>query len=434
MNAWPPQASYPCGNFSDTSCLKPKSQKDREAPLSRSVYRPVKLPTCHCPGAGRARDHVGPGLDSRSVNPPGSPPASPVSEETIRVVVFHRGACSGRASHLFYTPHVSSQCQTRVKLNRVFFPADSAKPVPLAVVSLDSSRIPWSAPVLSRLLGAAEAPLEAARLGTPPGGGESTETEVPTRAVAGEIREKGPAHVQSRRRAPRRTPPAGPAPTRAPRTPPRHTPARRHPRTSEPLPPREGPPTRTGGGKTPRGAGGAWRRTPETERRGAGRPPPSRCSAQPRRTSARPTQPLEPILIPVTDLTCRLPLRCLDLTRQRLFTLETCCGYGYGPRETYTFSPDFQGPTSSPDAAEPLGASRAWPSLGRTHSRVPALHKEKRTLPGPASFSGFVCVTALGASRRLPPPLRFWDLNQTPSIGRGDGGHRLPSERRSPIP
>uniref|UniRef100_A0A4X1TL80 Senescence-associated protein n=1 Tax=Sus scrofa TaxID=9823 RepID=A0A4X1TL80_PIG len=24
MNAWPPQASYPCGNFSDTSCLKPQ--------------------------------------------------------------------------------------------------------------------------------------------------------------------------------------------------------------------------------------------------------------------------------------------------------------------------------------------------------------------------------------------------------------------------
>src|SRR4029434_2062622 len=43
-----------------------------------------------------------------------------VSEETIRVVVFHRR--SRRASHLFYTPHVSSQCQTRVKLNRVFFP------------------------------------------------------------------------------------------------------------------------------------------------------------------------------------------------------------------------------------------------------------------------------------------------------------------------
>ncbi|KFZ58159.1 hypothetical protein N338_10766, partial [Podiceps cristatus] len=28
MDGWLPQASYPCGNFSDTSCLKPKKQKD----------------------------------------------------------------------------------------------------------------------------------------------------------------------------------------------------------------------------------------------------------------------------------------------------------------------------------------------------------------------------------------------------------------------
>ncbi|KFP72482.1 hypothetical protein N310_13590, partial [Acanthisitta chloris] len=27
MNTWPPQASYPCVNYSDTSCLKPKNQK-----------------------------------------------------------------------------------------------------------------------------------------------------------------------------------------------------------------------------------------------------------------------------------------------------------------------------------------------------------------------------------------------------------------------
>jgi hypothetical protein len=27
MNAWPPQASYPCGNYSDTSCLKPLKPK-----------------------------------------------------------------------------------------------------------------------------------------------------------------------------------------------------------------------------------------------------------------------------------------------------------------------------------------------------------------------------------------------------------------------
>ena len=27
MNAWLPQASYPCGNFSDTSCFKPRRSK-----------------------------------------------------------------------------------------------------------------------------------------------------------------------------------------------------------------------------------------------------------------------------------------------------------------------------------------------------------------------------------------------------------------------
>ena len=27
MNAWPPQASYPCGNFSDTSCFKSRISK-----------------------------------------------------------------------------------------------------------------------------------------------------------------------------------------------------------------------------------------------------------------------------------------------------------------------------------------------------------------------------------------------------------------------
>ena len=36
-----------------------------------------------------------------------------ISKKTIRVVVFHRR----RSSHLFYTPYVFSQCQTRVKLN-----------------------------------------------------------------------------------------------------------------------------------------------------------------------------------------------------------------------------------------------------------------------------------------------------------------------------
>jgi hypothetical protein len=47
-------------------------------------------------------------------------PAPPhrISKKTMEVVVFHRRL----RSHLFYTLHVFSQCQTRVKLNRVFFP------------------------------------------------------------------------------------------------------------------------------------------------------------------------------------------------------------------------------------------------------------------------------------------------------------------------
>nr|XP_037273265.1 LOW QUALITY PROTEIN: uncharacterized protein LOC119165185 [Rhipicephalus microplus] len=32
MNAWPPQASYPCGNFSDTSCLKLLNPKGSRGP------------------------------------------------------------------------------------------------------------------------------------------------------------------------------------------------------------------------------------------------------------------------------------------------------------------------------------------------------------------------------------------------------------------
>src|SRR5271155_5978713 len=32
MDAWLPQASYPCGNFSDTSCLKPSKAKGSIGP------------------------------------------------------------------------------------------------------------------------------------------------------------------------------------------------------------------------------------------------------------------------------------------------------------------------------------------------------------------------------------------------------------------
>ena len=47
-----------------------------------------------------------------------SSPLNYLSKKTIEVVVFHWR----RSSHLCYTLYVFSQCQTRVKLNRVFFP------------------------------------------------------------------------------------------------------------------------------------------------------------------------------------------------------------------------------------------------------------------------------------------------------------------------
>lgn len=49
-------------------------------------------------------------------------PPNRVSNETMKVVVFQRRPRVNATSHLCYTSHVSLQCQTRVKLNRVFFP------------------------------------------------------------------------------------------------------------------------------------------------------------------------------------------------------------------------------------------------------------------------------------------------------------------------
>eukprot|EP00064_Thunnus_orientalis_P023854 superscaffoldBa00009476_g24115 len=104
--------------------------------------------------------------------------------------------------------------------------------------------------------------------------------------------------------------------------------------------------------------------------------------------------------------------------------------------EVYNFT-DFQGPAkvhrTPPEPLFPGNGPlfQAEPIPGR-----PALHKEKRALPGaPASFSGIVCVTALDTSQRLSPPLQIQQSEPDSSlIGRGQcrpSPH--PSERRSPI-
>ena len=140
----------------------------------------------------------------------------------------------------------------------------------------------------------------------------------------------------------------------------------------------------------------------------------------------------------VTDPICRLPLPTL-FYRPEAVHLGDLLRIWVRPGARFTPSPpDFQGPARAhrtpPEPRRFPGhgpLSRGEPIPGR-----PALHKEKRTLPGaPASFSGIVCVTALDASRRLSPPLQIRG-SEPDSLSIGRGRRRPsphPSERRSPI-
>ena len=174
MNAWLPQASYPCGNFSDTSCLKLLNNDKRiDRPRFHGLYSywkskssellpfcstrgfrprwahlrtpalrfyrctaPVKLPAWHCHQSrswalnSTARtDRVSPtawrttpsynARKKASQQGRGRPPPNWLSKETIKVVVFH---CRPKAP-TYATPLMSHhRVKTRVKLNRVFFP------------------------------------------------------------------------------------------------------------------------------------------------------------------------------------------------------------------------------------------------------------------------------------------------------------------------
>ncbi len=170
MDAWLPQASYPCGNFSDTSCLKPSKSKGSighafavcirtgnqdqasfcpfalrevsvltELALGHLRYSLTDVP----PQSNSPPDTVfgaGPGcIECRRLMPESRAlaqfPPYRISKETMKVVVFH---CRPKPP-TYATPLMSLH---RVGLESSStgssFPADSAKPVPLAVVSLDS--------------------------------------------------------------------------------------------------------------------------------------------------------------------------------------------------------------------------------------------------------------------------------------------------------
>ncbi|CAN1193556.1 Regulator of rDNA transcription protein 15 [Linum perenne] len=137
MNAWLPQASYPCGNFSDTSSFKFRRSKGSIGhaftvrirtgnqnqtsfypfvPHEISVLVELILGHLHYLLTDVPPQPNSPRLWSKRRGS-APPPIHGISKITLKVVFQF---C--RSSHLYYTSQVISQSRTRVKLNRVFFP------------------------------------------------------------------------------------------------------------------------------------------------------------------------------------------------------------------------------------------------------------------------------------------------------------------------
>ncbi|KAK8640516.1 hypothetical protein V6N13_008269 [Hibiscus sabdariffa] len=188
MNAWLPQASYPCGNFSDTSSFKFRRSKGsighaftvliRTGNQNQTSFYPfvpheisvlVELILGHLrylltdvpPQANSPPDNVfrsdRPAEADLGSKKRGSAPLPihGISKISLKVVVFQ---FHPRA--LTYPTPLKSFHKVGLESSSTgsSFPADSAKPVPLAVVSLDSRQGQWgslgfplSVPVLSRL-------------------------------------------------------------------------------------------------------------------------------------------------------------------------------------------------------------------------------------------------------------------------------------------
>ena len=113
------------------------------------------------------------------------------------------------------------------------------------------------------------------------------------------------------------------------------------------------------------------------------RPAQLRCP-HPLPTPARPAQPSEPILFPKLRIwLADFPyLHCsID---QRLFTLETCCGYGYGlAQKSYRSHGFSRDGGSAPDTARAAVLYRNNVHIsGQADSMESVLYKEKKTLPG----------------------------------------------------
>ena len=163
MNAWQPQASYPCGNFSDTSSLKfPKTKgsighafavcirTENQNQPSFSPFGPHEISVLIELKIGRLRyflTDVPPQPNSPPVSVPDADPevrsrkeqklipSNRVSKTTLTVAVFH-----WRPKPPAYSTPIKSFHSNRLESSSTgsSFPADCSKPVPLAVGSLDS--------------------------------------------------------------------------------------------------------------------------------------------------------------------------------------------------------------------------------------------------------------------------------------------------------
>lgn len=152
MNAWLPQASYPCGNFSDTSsfkfrmskgsighaftvCIHTENQNQMSfypfvlheiSVLIELIFGHLRYLLADVPPQPNSPPDYVFDLDHPKQAPSLIPEnrillqslLNQISKTSFRVVVFQVRL----PSHLCYTSKDISQSRTRVKLNRVFFP------------------------------------------------------------------------------------------------------------------------------------------------------------------------------------------------------------------------------------------------------------------------------------------------------------------------
>ena len=168
MNAWPPQASYPCGNFSDTSCFKSRKVKGsighafafltRTGNQNQASFYPFALreisvlteltfghlrclvedvpPQPNSPPESVPSGGLPKGIGTKRESQ-GLTHTNRVSKARLRVEVFH-----GRANSPSYSTPPSLLHKIRIESSSTgsSFPADFAGPVPPAVVSLEAGR------------------------------------------------------------------------------------------------------------------------------------------------------------------------------------------------------------------------------------------------------------------------------------------------------